>query len=140
MHTHGHTHTLCLPLIYIVTHTLSPTISVCLCLSHTHTHSLTAIFISISMDVLNGCGLCPLLCVCACLCVFMCADCPVVKPRWSCVGCVEASGGNWKRGGGRLRTQFPSAVECLHACSCLERLLTAPRSWQETTRCLHWGR
>lgn len=38
-----------------------------------------------------------------------------------------------------MRTLFPSAVECLHACSCLERLLTAPRSWQETTRCLHWA-
>ena len=57
-----------------------------------------------------------------------------------CLGCVEVSRGiEKKRGGGRLRTLFPSAVECLHACSCLERLLTAPRSWQETTCCLHWA-
>lgn len=35
------------------------------------THTLTAIFISMSMAVLNGCGLCPLLCVCACLCALI---------------------------------------------------------------------
>lgn len=130
--------------------------------THTHTHSpsspshtlsspilfvspsLAAILISISMDVLSGCSLRTLSCVCACLHVFVCADRPAVEAP------AGAAWDVWKRprgigkkrggGGGRLRTQFPSAVECLHACSCLERQLTAPRSWQETTCCLHWGR
>lgn len=140
------------PLSCIVMHILCLPQFLFISLTHIHTHRcmhtprLTALFISISMPVLNGCSLCPLLWfLCLFVCVYVCWLSDGQAPAGLCGLCGRLLvGRGWEkrgvRGELRLRTLFPSVVECLHTCSCLERLLTAPRSWQETTCCLHWGR
>lgn len=67
----------------------------------THTHNVTAVFISMSMAVLNGCWSAPGL---VCLCMFVCLCVLIVqwsKPGGAARDVWKHPEGDWKREGGK---------------------------------------